>query len=116
MGCDILFFTVFFGCFKFQSTQPEWAATAAEFFYEVPGFISIHAARVGCDMDGFATAEFGDISIHAARVGCDIFSSTACCTAGISIHAARVGCDSVLYAVNLTLPTFQSTQPEWAAT
>ena len=67
-------------------------------------FLSIHAARVGCD------CQHGDkifISIHAARVGCDLFKSgvdfnlrSPCrlrqlftLNPIISIHAARIGCD-----------------------
>ena len=80
---------------KFQSTQPEWAATAVPALPVRDKFrISIHAARVGCDKIIFtgvkaymqfqstqpewaATASLFDnlrytkISIHAARVGCD---------------------------------------------
>ena len=81
---------------EFQSTQPEWAATfIACTTIIIINIISIHAARVGCDLerikemfpDGifqstqpeWAATEKGyrqetyvkDISIHAARVGCD---------------------------------------------
>ena len=80
------------------------------------------------------------ISIHAARVGCDIFLSiffTALIyyfnprsPSGlrptlillyplsyiISIHAARVGCDLSKRRVMHFMQSFQSTQPEWAAT
>ena len=34
----------------------------------------------------------------------------------ISIHAARVGCDPPYNVSSVSLPIFQSTQPEWAAT
>ena len=36
---------------KFQSTQPEWAATVAELKVRKYAVISIHAARVGCDRE-----------------------------------------------------------------
>ena len=35
---------------KFQSTQPEWAATTNELQEYLETGISIHAARVGCDV------------------------------------------------------------------
>ena len=82
------------------------------------GFISIHAARVGCDCQfGLYSFQFffdfnprspsglrhhsfhlsfwpHIISIHAARVGCDDCKKCAgSCAGNISIHAARVGCD-----------------------
>ena len=56
--------------------------------------ISIHAARVGCDVGAAAATALTPISIHAARVGCDRFNIV--CGKFpfvISIHAARVGCD-----------------------
>ena len=35
---------------RFQSTQPEWAATFDGDVGGLPSIISIHAARVGCDI------------------------------------------------------------------
>ena len=56
----------------FQSTQPEWAATQNAGLLRVYITISIHAARMGCDVKGkTALGQFGLISIHAARMGCD---------------------------------------------
>ena len=79
--------------------------------------ISIHAARVGCDIafmecrqpindfnprspSGLRPGVYifnrilTDISIHAARVGCDGDTLDGICIRlAISIHAARVGCD-----------------------
>ena len=102
--------------------------------------ISIHAARVGCDLDYDKVQPLFDISIHAARVGCDralremlkrlcVFQSTqpewAATATGfgcsllivdISIHAARVGCDIQYLFTFRIFKEFQSTQPEWAAT
>ena len=82
---------------QFQSTQPEWAATNMTFEEWVKYYISIHAARVGCDNElarehapsrrfqstqpewaatverRFNNSQLSIISIHAARVGCDCF-------------------------------------------
>ena len=79
----------------FQSTQPEWAATIAKLGSKQAADISIHAARVGCDIGGGFNA--GN-KLH------------------ISIHAARVGCDTLTRKHTHFLTIFQSTQPEWAAT
>ena len=78
----------------FQSTQPEWAATYKDARVDMKILISIHAARVGCD-DIFDVVIFHKI---------------------ISIHAARVGCDLVIFRTCINWQSFQSTQPEWAAT
>ena len=55
----------------FQSTQPEWAATIPNHMLQQFENISIHAARVGCDITLKQTDWTRIISIHAARVGCD---------------------------------------------
>ena len=57
-----------------------------------------------------------DISIHAARMGCDLSSSDYVPSIDISIHAARMGCDSRIEPDEDLTKAFQSTQPEWAAT
>ena len=126
--------------YKFQSTQPEWAATN-EFLGEddIAIFISIHAARVGCDWHESGESIMAKtISIHAARVGCDVKSFKGYGLPKISIHAARVGCDETgryqskalrnfnprspsglrqqADTVTINRKLFQSTQPEWAAT
>ena len=103
------------------------------------GFISIHAARVGCDQSNMFMIMYKKISIHAARVGCDIrHNLNSVYMLRISIHAARVGCDLKQFPAvhpkhdfNPRSPSglrqnskvkktfkkkFQSTQPEWAAT
>ena len=101
----------------FQSTQPEWAATAIDGSRNLSTFISIHAARMGCDVTPASTVKQASISIHAARMGCDahcICCNGICCNnfnprspnglrqfvfdiyigeKVISIHAARMGCD-----------------------
>ena len=58
----------------FQSTQPEWAATWSRDGGYKMIIISIHAARVGCDLlKNKINLITVMISIHAARVGCDNF-------------------------------------------
>ncbi len=49
MGCDRLFRRRKRCAFRFQSTQPEWAATANQMPLTIGRIISIHAARMGCD-------------------------------------------------------------------
>ena len=57
---------------RFQSTQPEWAATKNSRNVLLTAVISIHAARMGCDESyPRASAACNCISIHAARMGCD---------------------------------------------
>ena len=57
---------------KFQSTRPVWGAT-----FNLPTrnlevmSISIHAPRVGRDLQPHSDQEHGGISIHAPRVGRD---------------------------------------------
>ena len=106
-------------CLSFQSTQPEWAATVTWLDGGESAFgISIHAARMGCDIlrlvqsggrrnfnprspnglrhggNGMNKAHYA-ISIHAARMGCDTIDADYYNNAdNISIHAARMGCDT----------------------
>ena len=72
VGCDLLFASGSAVLTRFQSTQPEWAATlpvfqkvlACRYFNpRSPSGLRLTAAQL--------VAEFGYISIHAARVGCD---------------------------------------------
>ena len=111
VGCAVL---------QFQSTHPVWGATGEGLFPIAKWLnISIHAPRVGCDLEkDISSMKDCMISIHAPRVGCDIrpdqievcsdiFQSThpvwgatrawpprEIISLGISIHAPRVGCDS----------------------
>ena len=81
---------------EFQSTHPVWGATLHQWVTSpAVGEISIHAPRVGCDLDfGYDLAHLS-ISIHAPRVGCDDFMESCEATCKIiSIHAPRVGCDA----------------------
>ena len=102
---------------QFQSTQPEWAATKRRKHIGEEAMISIHAARVGCDGAAKHAGQCSlKISIHAARVGCDLSGNLLQLYENISIHAARVGCDSCPKNLYFASISFQSTQPEWAAT
>ena len=49
VGCDMLIVLMIKRAGRFQSTQPEWAATLNEWTLRKYILISIHAARVGCD-------------------------------------------------------------------
>ena len=95
MGCDRQQYLPGHCLERFQSTQPEWAATGRAYPHQRPRIISIHAARVGCD-------RFPVACIYGKCL--------------ISIHAARVGCDCVASCMSTSGFIFQSTQPEWAAT
>jgi len=102
---------------KFQSTLPAWGATVRARAWDVSAPISIHAPRVGSDVELFRVRlAFRRISIHAPRVGSDGGVSRfhgsevnfnprsprgerRCCHCScgcgqvISIHAPRVGSD-----------------------
>ncbi len=101
---------------QFQSTQPEWAATVSVIAQQTSRIISIHAARVGCDIaigrGTFATYNFNPRSPSGLRPVPPIKLPAI----AISIHAARVGCDCSAFSRVILRPIFQSTQPEWAAT
>ena len=49
MGCDAQLMNEIGEDVRFQSTQPEWAATSLYVTVLFPVLISIHAARMGCD-------------------------------------------------------------------
>ena len=80
----------------FQSTPPGWEATDSRFARRVRGScISIHASRVGGDVDRVIVLIRirGEISIHASRVGGDMPTKEQLWDIDISIHASRVGGD-----------------------
>ena len=56
------------------------------------------------------------ISIHAPRVGCDLEAVIRFLFRLISIHAPRVGCDTKDNAYEIVVNIFQSTHPVWGAT
>ena len=56
--------------------------------------VSIHAPRVGCDLQMVQTIVGAMlVSIHAPRVGCDAYIAFVSQLLNVSIHAPRVGCD-----------------------
>ena len=79
---------------QFQSTQPEWAATAKTICPICIFGISIHAARVGCDLPSQPVSKcyrlFQSTQPEWAATDCPCQMLAYCF---ISIHAARVGCD-----------------------
>ena len=79
---------------EFQSTRPHGGATGIEEAFCLPGNISIHAPRVGRDLNGFTI----NTSLR------------------ISIHAPRVGRDHKTNNHSIILRKFQSTRPVWGAT
>ena len=124
---------------KFQSTLPVWGATHGAEDGQTQAGISIHAPRVGSDLEPVGPLVSKKISIHAPRVGSDLgqggqgsspgeFQSTlpvwgATRLIGavpqgeqISIHAPRVGSDSSGPSFTSPLEVFQSTLPVWGAT
>ena len=93
MGCDGYEKQARNAIKEFQSTQPEWAATVLLKFMQSGKTISIHAARMGCDIYLLIAIIRSGISIHAARMGCDEISKDFYRSAkNISIHASRMGC------------------------
>ena len=79
--------------------------------------ISIHAARVGCDLypNHVIAKHIQFQSTQPEWAATMVFVSTGN-KVRISIHAARVGCDTWVLCQVRIKTKFQSTQPEWAAT
>ena len=122
----------------FQSTPPAWGATGADVVAGRGGAVSIHAPRVGGDVNQFQARRAGVVSIHAPRVGGDRKAKSHPASHGVSIHAPRVGGDvdrrcaqSGARGFNPRPPRggrhyvscfpvepsqFQSTPPAWGAT
>ena len=99
---------------QFQSTQPEWAATAVA-SAGLPGIIniSIHAARVGCDITFsrvFARdSDFNPRSPSGLRLR--VLEALYRDAKEISIHAARVGCDGRLFPIKDFIINFNPRSP-----
>ena len=94
MGCDGIITLRNSGVRDFNPRSPSGLRRATRNDDFVQLYISIHAARVGCDAEvREAIATDWKISIHAARVGCDPALFHTYSPPTISIHAARVGCD-----------------------
>ena len=102
----------------FQSTHPVWGATLKLVKEQMlHRGISIHAPRVGCDIQGLqACTQAHIISIHAPRVGCDdVFKSNPIVRRNFN---PRTPC-GVRRQSNWTdkdTGEFQSTHPVWGAT
>ena len=79
----------------FQSTRPVWGATPGAVIVRVASNISIHAPRVGRDLQLQPPPMYGG---------------------GISIHAPRVGRDRRQLVDGVDCRRFQSTRPVWGAT
>ena len=139
MGCDLHFKVYNEIIERFQSTQPEWAATIDELSENVKAFISIHAARVGCDLEEVLVfvrkiyfnprSPSGLRPVPPVLQGCDfIFQSTQpewAATIYVRVHIdgtwdfnprSPSGLRPSLFRIILVFLLFQSTQPEWAAT
>ena len=117
MGCDASRNPTNQATPTFQSTQPEWAATEIAADLDAVFLISIHAARVGCDLTGKIFCGHCGISIHAARVGCDgeWFSGIYAGHCHFNPRSPS-GLRQQAAALREADSIFQSTQPEWAAT
>ena len=79
---------------EFLSTPPAWGATQTGGIIWVQGEISIHAPRMGSDIDPLQDPDSQtEISIHAPRMGSDGEEYGTVQGAKISIHAPRMGSD-----------------------
>ncbi len=105
-----------FSSTRFQSTLPVWGATDLILLHDLGISISIHAPRVGSDMEYICTGAGSAISIHAPRVGSDRRRRGLWCWSAISIHAPRVGSDRHVTSRRNNRFGFQSTLPVWGAT
>ena len=102
---------------KFQSTHPVRGATKPPANNLGFSFISIHAPRAGCDLNGFpAIPGHFRISIHAPRAGCDPLQVVAISrnTSFQSTHPVR-GATRGRSPIKRSL-IFQSTHPVRGAT
>ena len=77
----------------FQSTRPVWGATCRDNARFLVPVVSIHAPRVGRDIDARTLVLHIRVSIHAPRVGRDRKVDKPLIRPLVSIHAPRVGRD-----------------------
>ena len=117
MGCDIISITKGLYFKKFQSTQPEWAATDKPSYQHKSIAISIHAARVGCDQRWTRWCKNDTYFNPRSPSGLRLFAVD---TAGRCKQYFNPRSPSGLRlwlrnALQVSI-IFQSTQPEWAAT
>jgi len=100
----------------FQSTPPEWGATADVSKSRSTFRVSIHAPRVGSDPSPVQLLGQSPVSIHAPRVGSDKRAGHFTKRSRVSIHAPRVGSDRRSAKSTGWTVEFQSTPPVWGAT
>ena len=82
-------------CVTFQSTPPGWEATVLHRPITGRTSISIHASRMGGDLNAYRVGRLRFISIHASRMGGDAGNPLRRQSSFvISIHASRMGGDS----------------------
>ena len=102
---------------EFQSTPPVWGATRGPSNIPPGGPISIHAPRVGGDLDvGPVIIASGAISIHAPRVGGDMLSGDY--ERDLIDFNPRPPCGGRHETIHICegIMAFQSTPPVWGAT
>ena len=100
----------------FQSTRPVWGATVDVVRGRYRKGVSIHAPRVGRDVNLFQTIGLFVVSIHAPRVGRDFSyvhfeEESECFNPRAPCGARRAKSPGVLPST-----LFQSTRPVWGAT
>ena len=102
---------------KFQSTQPEWAATEIRKQRDIEQKISIHAARMGCDRTlcrtGYTEGIFQSTQPEWAATATVRQSDFG--TFNFNPRSPN-GLRLIYIGIEDTNKRFQSTQPEWAAT
>ena len=101
----------------FQSTRPVWGATHVFMIPICTIRISIHAPRMGRDIDlifiGSSAPHFNPRAPYGARLRHFLIYYN---HKKISIHAPRMGRDCMTLLTALTSRLFQSTRPVWGAT
>ena len=95
----------------FQSTLPVWGATNSPKKQNIERRISIHAPRVGSDLQRLEEVRQSVISIHAPRVGSDEPHALPIRIHVISIHAPRVGSDDMRRRYSFTGTHFNPRSP-----
>ena len=102
---------------RFQSTLPAWGATSGALLRGAPRTISIHAPRVGSDLDHLVKRPCLCISIHAPRVGSDQSEQRTACRALANFNPRSPRGERPLSMRRVrTISQFQSTLPAWGAT
>ena len=102
--------------YGFQSTHPVWDATSVVRVGYGFQTVSIHASRMGCDMNVADSTPYMNVLIHASRMGCDKVINK-----GITDYYSfnpRIPYGMRLYKAgnDSDIERFQSTHPVWDAT